>query len=126
MILILRNPEIECFTQDLDLDRLIKLALHKPSQEDLDMECFALSRGHLSEPLQLDESRYELSLEDLELECFAQDGGNIDFGRILEPTTKVVEPSLEDIELELFAQLGHDQYFEEVVELLPFIYRSHI
>jgi hypothetical protein len=56
------------------------------------------------------------------LECFAQDGGNIDFGRILEPTTEVVEPSLEDIELELFAQLGHDQYFEEVVELLPFIF----
>jgi hypothetical protein len=65
--------EIECFTQDLDLDRLIRPAL------------------------------YELSLEDPELECFAQDGGNIDFGRILEPTTEVVEPGLEDIELELFA-----------------------
>jgi hypothetical protein len=48
-------------------------------------------------------------------------GGNIDFGRILEPTREVVEPSLEDIELELFAQLGDDQYFDEVVELLPFI-----
>jgi hypothetical protein len=55
------------------------------------------------------------------LECFAQVGGNIDFGRILEPTREVVEPSLEDIELELFAQLGDDQYFDEVVELLPFI-----
>jgi hypothetical protein len=32
----------------------------------------------------------------------------------------VVEPGLEDIELELFAQLGDDQYFDEVVELLPF------
>jgi hypothetical protein len=28
---------------------------------------------------------------------------------------------LEDIELEIFAQLGDDQYFDEVVELLPFI-----
>jgi hypothetical protein len=116
------NPEIECFTRDLDLDRLIRPALHKPSLEDPDMECFALSGGHLSKPLQLDKPRYELSLEDPELECFAQDGGNIDFGRILEPNTEVVEPSLEDIELELFAQLGHDQYFEEVVELLPFIF----
>jgi hypothetical protein len=35
------------------------------------MECFALSGGHLSEPLQLDEPRYELSLENPELECFA-------------------------------------------------------
>jgi hypothetical protein len=54
------------------------------------------------------------------LECFAQDGGNIDFGRILELTDEVVEPGLEDIELELFAQLGDDQYFDEVVELLHF------
>jgi hypothetical protein len=84
------------------------------------MECFALSGGHLSETLQLDEPRYELSLEHPELECFAQDGGNIDFGRIFEPTDEVVEPGLEDIELELFAQLGDDQYFDEVVELLPF------
>jgi hypothetical protein len=122
----LKDPEIECFTQDfddLDLDRLIRPALHEPSLEDPDMECFAPSGGHydLSEPLQLDEPRYELSLEDPELECFAQVGGNIDFGRILEPTKEVVEPSLEDIELELFAQLGDDQYFDEVVELLPFI-----
>jgi hypothetical protein len=122
----LKDPDIECFTQyfdDLDLDRLIRPALHEPSLEDPDMECFAPSRGHydLSEPLQLDEPRYELSLEDPELECFAQVGGNIDFGRILEPTREVVEPSLEDIELELFAQLGDDQYFDEVVELLPFI-----
>jgi hypothetical protein len=57
----------------------------------------------LSEPLQLDEPRYELSLEDMELECFAQVGGNIDFGRILDPTREVVEPSLEDIKLEIFA-----------------------
>jgi hypothetical protein len=28
---------------------------------------------------------------------------------------------LEDIELEIFAQLGDDQYFDEVVELFPFI-----
>jgi hypothetical protein len=84
------------------------------------MECFALSGGHLSEPLQLDELRYELNLEDPELECFAQDGGNIDFGRILEPTDEAVGPGLEDIELELFALLGDDQYFDEVVELLPF------
>jgi hypothetical protein len=97
------EPEIECFTQDLDLDRLIRPALHEPSLEDPDMKCFALSGGHLSEPLQLDEPRYELNLEDPELECFAQDGGNIDFGRILEPTTEVVGPGLEDIELELFA-----------------------
>jgi hypothetical protein len=122
----LKDSEIECFTQDfddLDLDRLIRPALHEPSLEDPDMECFAPSGGHydLSEPLQLDEPRYELSLEDLELECFAQVGGNIDFGRILESTREVVEPSLEDIELELFAQLGDDQYFDEVVELLPFI-----
>jgi hypothetical protein len=122
----LKDPEIECFTQDsddLDLDRLIRPDLHEPSLEDPDMECFAPSRGHydLSEPLQLDEPRYELSLEDPKLECFAQVGGNIDFGRILEPTREVVEPSLEDIELELFAQLGHDQYFDELVELLPFI-----
>jgi hypothetical protein len=85
------------------------------------MECFALFGGHLSEPLQLDEPRYELSLEHPELECFAQDGGNIDFGRILEPTDEVVEPGLEDIELELFAQLGDDQYFDEVGELLHFV-----
>jgi hypothetical protein len=122
----LKDLEIECFTQysdDLDLDRLIRPDLHEPSLEDPDMECFALSGGHcdLSEPLQLDEPRYELSLEHPELECFAQVGGNIDFGRILEPTREVVEPSLEDIELELFAQLGDDQYFDKVVELLPFI-----
>jgi hypothetical protein len=122
----LKDPEIECFTQDfddLDLDRLIRPALHEPSLEDPDMECFAPSGGHydLSEPLQLDEPRYELSLEDPELECFAQVGGNIDFGRILEPTREVVDPSLEDIELELFAQFGDDQYFDEVVKLLPFI-----
>jgi hypothetical protein len=49
-----------------------------------------------------------------------QDRGNIDFGRILEPTDEAVGPGLEDIELELFAQLGDDQYFDEVVELLPF------
>jgi hypothetical protein len=48
-------------------------------------------------------------------------GGNIDFGRILEPTDEVVEPGLEDIELELFAQLGDDQYFDEVGELLHFV-----
>jgi hypothetical protein len=114
------EPEIECFTQDLDLDRLIRPALHEPSLEDPDMECFALSGGHLSETLQLDEPRYELSLEHPKLECFAQDGGSIDFGRILEPTDEVVEPGVEDIELELFAQLGDDQYFDEVVELLPF------
>jgi hypothetical protein len=114
------DPEIECFTQDLDLDRLIRPALHEPSLEDPDMECFALFGGHLSEPLQLDEPRYELSLEHPELECFAQDGGNMDFGRILEPTDEVVEPGLEDIELELFAQLGDDQYFDEVGELLHF------
>jgi hypothetical protein len=68
------DPEIECFTQDsddLDLDKLIRLDLHKPSLEDPDMECFALSGGHLSETLQLDEPRYELSLEHPELECFA-------------------------------------------------------
>jgi hypothetical protein len=65
------DPEIECFTQDLDLDRLIKPALHEPSLEDPDMECFALFGGHLSEPLHLDEPRYELSLEHPELECFA-------------------------------------------------------
>jgi hypothetical protein len=122
----LKDPEIECFTQDshdLDIDRLIRLDLHEPSLEDPDMECFALSGGHcdLSEPLQLNEPRYELSLEHPELECFAQVGGNIDFGRILEPTREVVEPSLEDIELEKFAQLGDDQYVDEVVELLPFI-----
>jgi hypothetical protein len=122
----LKDPEIECFTQDsddLDLDRLIKPDLHEPSLEDLDMECFALSGGHcdLSEPLQLDKPRYELSLEHPEFECFAQVVGNIDFGRILEPTREVVEPSLEDIELEIFAQLGDDQYFDEVVDLLPFI-----
>jgi hypothetical protein len=114
------DPEIECFTQDLDLDRLSRLALHEPSLEDPDIECFALFGGHLSEPLQLDEPTYELSLEHPELECFTQDGGNIDFGRILEPTDEVVEPGLEDTELELFAQLGDDQYFDEVVELLPF------
>jgi hypothetical protein len=87
------------------------------------MECFALSGGHcdLSEPLQLDEPRYELSLEHPKFECFAQVGGNIDFGRILEPTREVVEPSLEDSELEIFAQLGDDQYFDEVIELFPFI-----
>jgi hypothetical protein len=28
---------------------------------------------------------------------------------------------MEDIALEIFAQLGDDQYFDEVVELLPFI-----
>jgi hypothetical protein len=105
------DPEIECFG----------LALHEPSLEDLDMECFALSGGHLSETLQLDELRYELNLEHPKLECFAQDGGSIDFGRILEPTDEVVEPGVEDIELELFAQLGDDQYFDEVVELLHFI-----
>jgi hypothetical protein len=65
------DPEIECFTRDLDLDRLIRPALHEPSLEDPDMECFALSRGHLSETLQLHEPRYELNLEHPELECFA-------------------------------------------------------
>jgi hypothetical protein len=122
----LKEPEIKCFTQDsddLDLDRLIRPDLHEPILEDPDMECFALSGGHydLSEPLQLNEPRCELSIEDPELECFAQVGGNIDFGKTLEPTREVVEPSLEDIELEIFAQLGDDQYFDEVVELLPFI-----
>jgi hypothetical protein len=70
------------------------------------MECFAPSEGHfdLSEPFQLDEPMYELSLEDPKFECFAQFGGNI--GKILEPTREVVEPSLEDVELESFAQLG--------------------
>jgi hypothetical protein len=124
------DPEMECFTQDLDLDRLIRLALHEPSLEDPDIECFALFGGHLSEPLQLDEPTYELSLEHPELECFTQDGGNIHFGRILEPTDEVVEPGLEEIELEIFAQLGDVQYFDEVVELLPFfidpISESHL
>jgi hypothetical protein len=64
---------------------------------------------------------YELSLEHLEFECFAQFGGNIDCGRILEPTREV-EPSLKDIELESFAQLGDDQYFDKVVELLTIIF----
>jgi hypothetical protein len=89
--------------------------------ENPEIECFALFVGHLSEPLQLDKLRYELSLEHPELECFTQDGGNINFGRILEPIDEVVEPGLEDIELELFAQLGDDQYFDEVGELLHFI-----
>jgi hypothetical protein len=61
-------------------------------------------------------------LEHLEFECFAQFGGNIDCGRILEPTREVIEPSLEDVELESFAQLGDDQYFDEVVELLTSIF----
>jgi hypothetical protein len=120
------DPEIECFTQDsddLDLDKLIRLDLHKLSLEDPDMECFAPSGGHceLSEPLQHDEPLHELSLEHPEFECFAQVGGNIDCGRILEPTREIVESSLEDVELESFAQLGDDQYFDEVVELFPFI-----
>jgi hypothetical protein len=113
----LEDPEIECFTQDhddLEFDRLIRQDddLHEPSLEDPDMECFAPSRGHfdLSEPFQHDESisepMYELSLEDPEFECFAQFGGNIECGRILEPTREVIEPSLEDVELESFAQLG--------------------
>jgi hypothetical protein len=122
----LKDPEIECFTQDyddLDLDRLIRLDLHEPSLEDPDTECFAPSGGHfdLSEPLKHDKLRYELSLEHLEFECFAQFVGNIDCGRILEPTREVVEPSLEDVDLEIFAQLGDDQYFDEIVELLTFI-----
>jgi hypothetical protein len=54
-------------------------------------------------------------------ECFAQDGGNIDCGKILEPTREVVEPSLEDVELESFAQLGDDQHVDGVVELLTSI-----
>jgi hypothetical protein len=74
-----------------------------------------------SEPLQHDEPLYELSLEDPVFECFTQVGGNIDCGRILEPTREVVEPSLEDIELERFAHLGDDQYFDEVVKLLTSI-----
>jgi hypothetical protein len=40
------DPKIECFTQvydDLDLDRLIRPNLHKPSLEDPDMKCFAPS-----------------------------------------------------------------------------------
>jgi hypothetical protein len=50
------DPEIECFTQDtddLDLDKLVRPDLHKPSLEYPDIECFAPSRGHfdLSEPL---------------------------------------------------------------------------
>jgi hypothetical protein len=49
-------------------------------------------------------------------------GGNIDCGRVLEPTREVVEPNLEDIELESFAQLGDDQYFDKVVELLTFFF----
>jgi hypothetical protein len=103
-----KDPETECFTQDsdeLDLDRLIRPNLHKPSREHPDMECFAPSGGHfdLSVPLQHDEPMYELSLEDPEFECFAQIRGNIDCGRILEPTREVVEPSLEDVELESFA-----------------------
>jgi hypothetical protein len=57
----------------------------------------------LSEPLQHDEPIDELSLGDPKLECFAQFGGNIDCGRILEPTREVVEPSLKDSELESFA-----------------------
>jgi hypothetical protein len=122
----LKDPEIECFTQDsddLDLDRLIRPDLHEPSLEDPNIECFAPLGGHcdLSKPLQYDEPIYELSLEHPEFECFTQVGGNIDFGRILEPTREVVEPSMEDIALEIFAQLGDDQYFDEVVELLPFI-----
>ena len=45
------DPEIECFTQDhddLDFDRLIgqENDLYEPSLEDLDMECFAPSRGY--------------------------------------------------------------------------------
>jgi hypothetical protein len=55
------NPEVECFTQDLDLDRLIRPALHEPRLEDPGMECFALSGGHLSEPLQLDEPSMSLA-----------------------------------------------------------------
>jgi hypothetical protein len=122
----LEDSKIECFTHDsddLDLDRLIRPDLHEPSLEDADMECFAPSGGHcdLSEPLQHDEPLHELSLEHPEFEYFAQVVGNIDCGRILEPTGEVVEPSLEDVELERFAQLGDDQYFDEVVELLPFI-----
>jgi hypothetical protein len=65
---------------------------------------------------------YELRLEDPEFECFAQFGGNMDCGRILEPTRKVVEPSLEDVELESFAQLGDEQYFDKVVDLLTSIF----
>jgi hypothetical protein len=55
-------------------------------------------------------------------ECFAQVRGNIDCGKILEPTREVVEPSLEDVELESFSQLGDDQHFDEVVELLTSVF----
>jgi hypothetical protein len=121
-----KDPEIECFTQDsddLELDRLIRIDLHEPSLEDPNMECFAPSGAHfdLSEPLQYDEPIFELSLEDLEFECFVKVGGNINCGRILETIREVVEPSLEDVELERFAQLEDDQYFDEVVELLTSI-----
>jgi hypothetical protein len=64
---------------------------------------------------------YELSLEHQEFECFTQFGGNIDCGRILEPTRELVEPSLADVDLESFAQLRDDQYLDKVVELLTFI-----
>jgi hypothetical protein len=55
----LKDPKIECFTQDsddLDLDKLIRPDLHELSLEDPDMECFAPSGGHcdLSETLQHD------------------------------------------------------------------------
>jgi hypothetical protein len=56
----LKDPKIECFTQDsddLDLDKLIRPYLHELSLEDPDMECFAPSGGHcdLSETLQHDD-----------------------------------------------------------------------
>jgi hypothetical protein len=46
----------------------------------------------------------------------------MDFYRLLKPAMVVVKPSIEDIELESFAQLGHDEYFDEVVELVKAIF----
>jgi hypothetical protein len=92
--------------------------LYEASLEDLEIECFAPSRGDLSigELLQQTGTMHELSIEDPEMECFAQHGEDMDYEGFLEPARGVGEPSLEDTMLESFAQLGYDVDWDELVE----------
>jgi hypothetical protein len=106
--LSLKEPKVECFTQDeddLNLDRLLGQAgiLCEPNIGDPEVECFAQSDLDLNKFLEQAKTFNETSLEEPLEECFAQVGCDLDLDKFHEQAKTSNEPSLEDPMKECFA-----------------------
>ena len=109
----LKDPKMECFTQDdwdLDLDRLVGQdgVLHELSLEDPEIKYFAQNKDDLDlDRLSGQDSvLYEASLEDPEVECFAQ--SDMDLDKSFKQVVMFRESSLNDHLEESFAQFEFD------------------